>query len=162
MKLARAALFSLLPFAAFAQQELQAPKQPIEFNHKLHVTDLKLQCKMCHPNPEPGEMMGLPEAATCMRCHAGIQPKTPAERKLTAFAKQNRDIDWIRVYQIPTYVRFDHRQHVQAGVRCETCHGPVGERRFVRRERDMSMGSCMNCHRQAHASLDCGSCHDPR
>jgi hypothetical protein len=59
-------------------------------------------------------------------------------------------------------VRFDHRQHAKAGVQCETCHGPVGQRVRLSQERDMSMGSCMNCHRETHASLDCGSCHEVR
>jgi hypothetical protein len=62
----------------------------------------------------------------------------------------------------PSYVRFDHRRHAKAGVQWEACHGPVGQRVRMWREREMSMGSCMNYHRQMHASLDCGSCHAVR
>jgi hypothetical protein len=155
-------LLALTTYSAHAQDESQAPKQPIPFNHKLHVTDLKVPCKICHPNPDPGEMMGLPEVSTCMQCHSTIEPKTAAERKLAAFAKQNRDLDWARVYQIPTFVRFDHRQHLQAGAKCETCHGPVAQRNTLRQEHEVTMGACMNCHRATHAALDCGSCHEPR
>ena len=147
---------------ASAEDHPPAPSQPIAFDHRLHVGTVKMRCGACHPNADPGEMMGLPEASTCMQCHGSIEPKTAAERKLAAFAKQNRDMDWNRVYQIPTFVRFDHRQHLQAGAKCETCHGPVAERQLLWQERDMSMGWCVACHRETHASLDCGSCHSVR
>ena len=157
---AAAALYFLwLPLSA---QTEQAPHQPIEFNHKLHVTNLKVQCKMCHQNPDPGEMMGLPEVSTCMQCHGAIAPKTAAERKLQAFAKQNRDVDWVRVYQIPTYVTFSHRAHLQTGASCATCHGDVSQQSAVFRAKDISMGMCMDCHRAKQASIDCSYCHAPR
>jgi hypothetical protein len=150
-------------FGAFAQDEEQhGPKQPIAFNHKLHVSQLKQPCGMCHASVGNGEMVDMPEVSKCMACHAAIAPKSQAEEKLAAFAKQGRDVDWVRVYQMPTFVRFNHRQHAQAGVKCESCHGPVAMRVSLRQEHDMSMGSCMNCHRETHASLDCGSCHEPR
>lgn len=142
--------------------EPPGPKQPIEFNHQLHVTNLKQPCALCHANREPGELVDMPEVSQCWQCHSAIPAKSNAERKLAAFAKQGREVDWLRVYQIPSYVRFDHRQHAKAGVQCETCHGPVGQRVRLSQERDMSMGSCMNCHRETHASLDCGSCHEGR
>lgn len=147
----------------FAQEEQsRAPKQPIAFNHKLHVTTLKQPCQLCHANPDPGEMVDMPDTPQCLQCHTAIPPKTQAEEKLAAFGKQNREIDWVRIYQIPTFVRFDHRQHAQAGVKCEACHGEVAQRVTLSKERDLSMGWCMNCHRAMHASLDCGSCHEPR
>jgi len=152
-----------LHVAAFAQdQEQSGPKQPIAFNHKLHVAELKQPCKLCHADRDPGEMVDMPDTPQCLQCHSAMEAKTQAEQKLAAFGKQNRQIDWVRVYQIPTFVRFDHRQHAQAGVKCDVCHGPVAQRVTLWRERDMSMGSCMNCHRTMNASLDCGSCHEPR
>jgi ribosomal protein L24E len=163
MKIALLVVFSA--FASFLQAQndpAQAPRQPIEFNHRLHVSEVKAQCKMCHANVEPGEMMEMPEVATCMQCHNAIQPKDAATRKLAALAKQNRDVDWVRIYQIPTYVSFNHRTHIQAGASCETCHGPVKERDHLWKEVDTSMGSCMNCHRAMHASIDCNSCHESR
>ena len=140
----------------------RGPKQPLEFNHKLHVSQLKQPCRMCHAPTEGGEMVDMPEVSKCMGCHSAIAPKSKGEEKLMAFAKGNRDVDWVRIYQIPTFVRFDHRQHAQAGVKCESCHGPVATRVALWQEHDLSMGSCINCHREMHASLDCGSCHEPR
>jgi Zn ribbon nucleic-acid-binding protein len=145
-----------------AQTEAEAPKQPIEFNHKLHATDQKQACVSCHAETDGGELVDLPDVPKCMSCHAAITPKTSAEQKLAAFAKQNRDADWVRVYQIPTFVRFSHRQHAQAGTKCNVCHGPVGTRVSLWRERQLSMGECMTCHREMNASIDCGSCHEPR
>ena len=117
---------------------------------------------MCHANADPGEMMGMPEVSTCMQCHSAIAPQSDATKKLQAFARQGRDIDWVRVYQIPTFVSFSHRRHVQAGAACETCHGEVRARTALFKEKETSMGSCMNCHLANHASIDCAFCHDSR
>lgn len=144
------------------QDDVEAPKQPISFNHKVHVTDGKQSCSLCHADTDPGELVDMPDVAKCMSCHSSIPPNTPAEQKLSAMAKQNREVDWVRVYQIPTFVRFSHRQHTQAGAQCEKCHGPVATRTALWRERQLSMGECMTCHRETKASLDCGSCHEPR
>jgi Zn ribbon nucleic-acid-binding protein len=83
-------------------------------------------------------------------------------QKLQAYAKQNRDIDWVRVYQIPSYVSFSHRAHLKAGASCDTCHGAVAQRTALFREKDISMGFCMDCHRAKQASIDCSYCHSPR
>ncbi len=148
---------------ASAQDALQnAPKQPISFNHQLHVATLKQTCQTCHAGRDPGEMMGISDTAECLQCHSNIEPKDQGEKKLAAYGKTNRPIDWVRIYQIPTFVRFDHRQHSQANVKCEACHGHVEKRVALWREMDVSMGSCMACHRTMQASLDCGSCHSPR
>lgn len=144
------------------QANADAPKQPIKFNHKVHVTNQKQACVSCHAETDGGELVDMPDVSKCMSCHALITPRTAAEQKLTAFAKQNRDVDWARVYQIPTFVRFSHRQHAQAGTKCDVCHGPVGTRVTLRREKQLSMGECMTCHRESNASIDCGSCHEPR
>ena len=154
---------ALVPICAVAQdQEQTGPKQPIPFNHALHVTKLKQACETCHANPDPGEMVDMPDTPQCLQCHSSLTPKTQAEQKLIAFGKQNRPIDWVRVYQIPTFVRFDHRQHSQAGAKCQNCHGDVAQRVSLRKEADLSMGACISCHQQSHASIECGSCHEPR
>ncbi len=157
------ALLMAVHLKTFGQQEeAKGPKQPIAFDHKLHVATLKQRCQMCHADSDPGEMVDMPDTRQCLQCHSAIPPKTQAEEKLAAFGKQDRQIDWVRVYQIPTFVRFDHRQHAKAGVKCAACHGVVAEREKLWQEKDVSMGSCTSCHRAMHASLDCGSCHEPR
>ena len=138
----------------------EAPQQPLPFSHKSHAGALKMKCKMCHLNPDPGEMMTIAPATTCMQCHATIKADSPAIQKLAEFAKNGREVKWVRVYQIPSYVIFSHRTHLEAGSKCEECHGKVEGRDQLFREADISMGGCMNCHRARKASIDCLSCHE--
>ena len=112
--------------------------------------------------PEPGELMGIPQAATCMTCHRAVKNDSAAIRKLAAFATEKRPIPWARVYQIPSYVEFSHKAHLDAGATCAECHGPVAERDRLARETDISMTGCMNCHRARKASLACTFCHEER
>lgn len=143
-------------------QEDKAPVQPIPFSHKAHAGTLKLQCKMCHPNPDPGETMTIAKPAACMQCHSAIKADSPAIQKLVQASQSGRPIPWVRVYELPSFVFFSHRTHLEKGNTCQDCHGPVAERDRLYREVDLSMGGCMNCHRMKKASLDCSFCHDPR
>jgi hypothetical protein len=97
-----------------------------------------------------------------MACHATVKKDSPHIQKLAASAKEGNALEWVRVYQIPSYVFFSHRAHVEAGAKCETCHGPVAERDVITKEVDISMGACMDCHRKTKASNDCRFCHDER
>ena len=114
-----------------------APQQPLPFSHKQHAGTMKLPCKMCHTNPDPGEMMTIVAASVCMQCHSAIKPI----EKLTAAAKENKEIPWVRVYQIPAYVDFSHRGSPEASATCEDCHGKVAERDQLSKEGDISMGA---------------------
>ncbi|MGA3240271.1 MAG: cytochrome c3 family protein [Bryobacteraceae bacterium] len=138
------------------------PEQPLPFSHKAHAGDLKLQCKMCHPNPNPGESMTIAGPPVCMQCHSAIKTDSPAIQKLAAYAKEGKPVPWVRIYEIPSYVNFSHRSHLQAQNTCADCHGKVAERDRLYREIDLNMGTCMNCHAARKASVDCGFCHDPR
>ena len=145
-----------------ASKQIPAPEQPIPFSHKAHAGALKLKCKMCHPNGGSGETMQIAKASTCMQCHSAIKTESPAIQKLAAFAKDDREIRWTRVYEIPSYVNFSHKIHLDAANTCEDCHGRVAERDQLFHEGDISMGACMNCHRLKKVSIDCTFCHDQR
>ena len=136
-----------------------APQQPIPYSHKTHIA-LGLQCKNCHKNADPGEMMGYPVTSVCMGCHQTIKKDSPAIQKLAAFARDGKPMPWVRVYQIPAFVDFSHRAHLDAGAKCDNCHGPVAERDVIAKEGNTSMGACMDCHREHKASIDCKFCHD--
>lgn len=83
--------------------------------------------------------------------------------------KSPRSIEWVKVHNLPDFVYFNHSAHVTAGVQCQTCHGEVQTMERVRQVSDLSMGWCVNCHRDANkngvggravkASLDCVACH---
>lgn len=139
-----------------------APEQPIPFSHKLHTAN-GLACKQCHPIPEPGDFATIPKTSFCMGCHSTIKKESPHIAKLAAFHAEGKRVPWLPVYRVPDWVSFNHRKHVSVeGVSCETCHGPVKEREVLRREREISMASCMDCHRAHRASNECLLCHDQR
>ena len=156
----RIALALLVASLALAQPK---PKeQPLPFSHQNHAGTLKLPCKGCHVNPDPGEMMTFAASSKCMQCHSTVKADSPAIKKLAASAESGKPIKWVRVYEIPSYVQFSHRAHLEAGNTCAECHGKVAEREQLFKEADLSMGGCMNCHREKKASLDCLYCHDQR
>lgn len=140
-------ILTLLACALYAQD---GPKQPLPYSHKLHAGDLKLKCATCHPNPDPGEKMTIPQGAACKTCHPNA-----------AFVTSGQEIKWTRVYEVPDYVFFSHRTHIAKNT-CEDCHGPVAQRVQLRREKDHSMAACMNCHREKQVSVECTFCHDAR
>jgi hypothetical protein len=145
-----------------AQNAPPAPAQPIPYSHKLHVGTVGLKCSFCHENKDPGEFMGIPVASKCMTCHQSIKIDSPAIGKLAEYHKNNRVIPWVRIYQIPSYVFFSHRSHVQSGAACADCHGPVEQREALRKEVPTTMGACMDCHQKRKASNDCTFCHEQR
>jgi hypothetical protein len=139
-----------------------APEQPVPFSHKVHAA-AGLKCAECHPIPEPGDFATLPKTGTCMACHVSIAKDSPHIGKVAAFHKEGKRIPWAPVYRIPDYVSFSHKKHVAVeGVTCQTCHGPVEQRDVLRREKDITMAGCMECHRVKGASNDCLLCHDQR
>ncbi len=136
-------------------------EQPLPYSHKQHLA-LGLKCAECHTNPDPGEVMGFPASSKCMACHMSIAKEKPSIMKLAEAAKEKKKIPWVRVYQIPSYVAFSHKVHMDAGAQCSKCHGEVAQRDVLSKEGDISMGACMNCHRENKASNDCGYCHELR
>ena len=136
-----------------------APVQPIPYSHKTHLA-LDMQCQSCHTNPEPGSLMTFPPTATCMGCHDTVASKKPAIVKLAQFAKSQQPIPWVRVYTVLSGVQWSHRKHVEAGVKCETCHGPVAELDAMAMVTSVTtMGACINCHQMNHAKTACTTCH---
>lgn len=142
-----------------AEDPAPAPiQQPIAYSHKKHIA-LGLKCKECHTNPEPGETMTFPVTSKCMACHQTIKKDSPEIQKLAGFHNSKQPVPWVRVYQIPNNVLWTHRTHLDAGAKCEQCHGQVAQRDVLFKEVTMNMGACMNCHRENKASNDCATCH---
>lgn len=139
-----------------------APVQPLPYSHKKHVA-LGLECRTCHVNPDPGSLMTFPPTVLCMGCHQAIAADRPPIQKLATFAASGKPIPWVRVYQLPDYVFWSHATHLQAGVTCADCHGPVAERDVTRQETNIvTMAGCLSCHDKRQVFTDCGDCHDPR
>jgi len=138
------------------------PVQPVPFSHRLHITAAGLDCKSCHPVPEPGDFATIPETSKCMSCHRTIRKDSPAVKLLAGFHNEGKPVPWRRVYRIPDYVYFSHKEHLAKGVTCENCHGLVAERDVLRKEKDTSMAACMDCHRAREASVACNYCHEEK
>jgi hypothetical protein len=139
--------------------EHPAPVQPIPYSHKTHLA-LGLQCPICHTNPAPGNLMTFPAATTCMSCHISVAKNNPAIEKLTSLAKSPQPIPWVRVYAITPGVNWTHRKHLDAGTRCETCHGQVAQMDVISQTTSIAaMGVCINCHKMHNAPTVCATCH---
>jgi hypothetical protein len=167
------------------------PVQPVAFSHRLHAGDMQISCVYCHLGAETSRYAGIPALSTCMNCHKNVTASLTAQKSVPA--KESPElrkiydalaldgklvpiagrapvpIVWTRVHQLPDFVYFDHRAHLAAAVRCQTCHGAIETMERVRQVETLAMGWCVNCHRAAnaagvegrpiHASTDCVTCH---
>jgi hypothetical protein len=128
----------------------------------VHVSELQLPCANCHALKDPGFAAGLPEETACMDCHAAVRPDSPAIALLRDYVDKGQRLPWVRIYRLPDYVYFSHRKHLRVtGVTCVSCHGAVAQRDALFQEEQISMKSCMDCHRTMGASLECNVCHNP-
>jgi cytochrome c7-like protein len=149
-------------WAALLGAEDAPPLQPIPFSHKTH-TAAGVKCLDCHALRKPGFAAGIPGEQICMGCHASVKADSEAIQKLAGYARAKKPVPWVRVYRIPDYVWFSHAlHHKEAEIGCEVCHGPVGEREVVAKEKPVTMVSCMECHAGRKAPNGCTVCHETR
>lgn len=125
----------------------RSARQPIPFDHRIHVTGLRIDCRYCHSTADRAATAGLPATATCVSCHSALWLSSrffaPVRRSLGT----NRPISWVRVNELPDFVFFNHAVHARGGVACESCHGRVDEMAQVRQAAPLTMGWCLDCHR---------------
>ncbi|MBT5855592.1 cytochrome c3 family protein [bacterium] len=123
------------------------PKQPIPYSHRLHAGELGIDCRYCHTGVEKSPTAGIPPTETCMNCHKLIKKNSPHIIKLRESFSKNVPIEWVRVHQLPDYAYFDHSRHINSGVSCVSCHGRIDQMETVRQVKPLSMGWCLDCHR---------------
>ncbi|HWF05632.1 MAG TPA: cytochrome c3 family protein [Candidatus Angelobacter sp.] len=145
--------------SASSAEPLRGPVQPVPFSHKEHAGTLRMPCQYCHTLSRSGETLLIPRGQFCMQCHANVATDQPGVRKLAEYAKTDRTIPWVRIYELPSFVSFSHKVHLQHGATCAECHGQVAQRIRLYQESDISMATCVNCHRAKQASTDCSTCH---
>lgn len=129
------------------------PHQPVPYSHKLHAGDLGLDCRYCHSSIERSPIANVPPTQTCMNCHRLIL--TASEKLLPvreSWADQ-RPIQWIQIHKLPDYAYFNHSAHLAAGVGCASCHGNVADMEMVMQVQPLSMGWCLDCHRNPGPAL---------
>lgn len=146
---------------SFGYNDGYSPEQPLPFSHEQHVGQLKIQCQYCHNQVERSKSSNVPALSTCMNCHQQVGTTLPTIKTLREAYADNKPIEWVRVHMLPDHVQFNHQAHIQRGVNCQTCHGPIEKMVRVYQYSDLSMGWCVNCHRQPEnkAPLNCTTCH---
>lgn len=124
-----------------------SPKQPVLFSHALHAGQLGMDCRYCHNTVEQAAMAAVPSTGICMNCHARIAPDSVQLEPVRRSAATGQPIPWVRVHDLPDYVYFDHSAHVTRGVSCVECHGRIDTMTQVHQVNTLSMGWCLDCHR---------------
>ena len=122
-------------------------QQPVQFSHKHHVGDDGIDCRYCHTSVEVSNTAGMPPTKTCMNCHSQIWSESPYLEPVRASWKSGKPIEWTRVHDLPDFVYFNHSIHVNKGVGCNTCHGPIDEMPAVYQYASLQMEWCLECHR---------------
>lgn len=143
------------------------PEQPIAFSHQLHAGKLGVDCKYCHTTVAVSRHASIPPLNVCMNCHLVVrqtqEQKEPSKEiaKVIEAYESNKPVEWKKVHFLPDFVKFNHAAHINAGKQCNTCHGPVETMNIVEQYSTLSMGWCVNCHRQPEnkAPINCGTCH---
>lgn len=125
-----------------------APVQPVPFSHALHAGQLGLDCRYCHSNVEKSGHSNVPTAQTCMNCHNQIKTDSPLLAPVRASYESGDPVPWVKIHQAPDYVYFNHSVHVARGVSCVECHGKINEMEVVEHAKPLSMGWCLECHRE--------------
>jgi hypothetical protein len=129
------------------------PEQPVPFSHKLHAGDLGLDCRYCHSTVELGASASVPPTQTCMNCHGFVATDSKDLAPVRASWESGNPVEWTRVHMLPDYSYFDHSIHVSVGVGCASCHGRIDHMETVYQSEPLSMGWCLNCHRNPEPHL---------
>lgn len=153
------------------------PVQPIHFSHKIHAGDNGIDCKYCHSSARVSKTSGIPSLNVCMNCHKSVAeytgettPEHSKEfydgeiQKLYAasgwsdadqsYTGETQPVKWVRIHNLPDFVYFNHSQHVSVGgIQCQTCHGPIETMEVVEQFAPLTMGWCVNCHRDTEVKV---------
>lgn len=157
------------------------PIQPIHFSHKIHAGENGIDCKYCHSSARTSKTSGIPSVSVCMNCHKNINEFTgSADSTYVDYSKEfytaeiqkiyeavgwdpatqtytgeEKPVKWVRIHNLPDFVYFNHSQHVSvAGLECQTCHGPVEEMEIMRQHSPLTMGWCVECHRETEVDVN--------
>lgn len=169
---------------ALGRQQGYSPEQPIAFSHKVHAGINQIDCRYCHSGAERGKSAVIPSLSVCMNCHYAINevngadpeyPKAVYDKeiaKIYSYIGFNKEtlkydkpavpIEWTKIHNLPDHVYFNHAQHVKvAGLECQTCHGQIQEMDVVQQMENLSMGWCVNCHRNTNVNFTTNDFYKP-
>ena len=151
------------------------PIQPIHFSHKIHAGDNEIECRFCHSSARVSKTSGIPSLNVCMNCHKNISEvaedtgtdeyskafydaeiaklydATGWDPATQSYSGEAEPVKWVRIHNLPDFAYFNHSQHVEVGgIQCQTCHGPVQEMEIMYQNAPLTMGWCVNCHRETN------------
>lgn len=154
------------------------PVQPIHFSHKIHAGDNEIDCKYCHSSARVSKTSGIPSLNVCMNCHKSISEVADAtatvehskefydgeiqklyeavgwDATTQSYTGETKPVKWVRIHNLPDFAYFNHSQHVSvAGIECQKCHGPVEEMEVAYQYASLTMGWCVNCHRETNVNV---------
>jgi len=129
------------------------PPQPVPYSHELHAGQLGIDCRYCHNTVEYAAKAAIPPTQTCMNCHTQIHKDSAKIQPLWQSYETGLPVEWVRVHDLPDYAYFNHAAHVQRGVSCVSCHGRVDRMEVVFQQERLSMGWCLECHRNPEPNL---------
>lgn len=157
------------------------PIQPIHYSHKIHAGDNGIDCKYCHSSARVSKNAGIPSLNVCMNCHKNISEFQgdkdstyvdyskefytgeikklydavgwdPATQK---YIGKTKPVKWVRIHNLPDFVYFNHAQHVTVGgIECQKCHGKVETFEIMKQDQPLTMGWCINCHRETNVKVE--------
>lgn len=133
--------------SSWATKQHEYVEQPIQFSHAHHAGGMGIDCRYCHTSVEKSAFAGIPPTQTCMNCHSQIWSNAPILEPVRASLRDNRNLTWTRVHDLPDFVYFSHQIHVRQGVGCATCHGQVDQMPLVNQAQPLLMEWCIDCHR---------------
>lgn len=121
--------------------------QPIPFSHQRHVQGNGIDCRYCHTTVENSSFAGIPATETCMTCHSQVLQDQPMIQIIHESWRNEVPLEWARVNDVPDFVYFNHSIHINQGVGCNYCHGPVDEMPLTYKAETLHMAWCIECHR---------------
>lgn len=160
------------------------PVQPIHYSHRIHAGENAIECKYCHSSARVSKHSGIPSLNICMNCHKSIAEVAGPESEYTSvteeyskefydkeiqklykavgwdeatqsYTGETQAVEWVRIHNLPDFAYFNHSQHVSvAGIECQTCHGPIEEMEIVYQHAPLTMGWCINCHRETNVKVE--------
>ncbi len=122
-------------------------EQPVPFSHEHHTVELGIDCRYCHTSVEKAASAGFPPTQTCMSCHSQIWTNSPLLEPVRESYRTGVPLKWNKVHVVPDFVYFNHSIHVNRGLNCNICHGPIQKEMIAYKGKAFFMAWCLECHR---------------
>ncbi|MFZ4106402.1 cytochrome c3 family protein [Flavobacterium sp.] len=161
-----------------------SPIQPIHYSHRIHAGSNQIDCKYCHSAARVSKNAGIPSLNICMNCHKNIAEVSDTTSTVDGYTKafydgeikklytavgwdgskytgKTQPVKWVRIHNLPDFAYFNHSQHVTvAGIECQKCHGPVQTYEVQKQFAPLTMGWCINCHRETEVKMEGNAYYD--